>query len=80
MPNTKPAGQLAGNFRKRLASTQRQRAHYVHREVAIAKLEPVLCTELRECRHEAPGFLGTAPAGDRIIEPRESVHHGIEVR
>ena len=49
-------------------------------EIAVTQVEPALAAELCQRRHEIPRLPDAAPAGLRIGDAGQRVHHGVEVR
>ena len=79
MPNAEPLAQCARDRRKRVAARQTLRAFDVGCKVAVAKPEPGRAAEFLEGLHERPGLAGLPPAGRGVGDPREGVHHGVQV-
>src|SRR5258705_10211862 len=51
----------------------------MQRQIAIAEPKPVLAAECADAVHERPGLVAPAPAGDGIVDARESVGQRVDI-
>ncbi len=71
--------QAGGDLRESFARTQRGRADEMGPEVPVSEREPGVAAEASDAVHRMEGLVDEAPATHRIGQPRERVHHGVEV-
>ncbi len=74
------SGDGLGDGRQALAPGEGLGAKHMHREIAVAEIEPIFAAQLSERRHEIPAFVVTAPTALLIRKVGERVDERVGVR